>query len=95
MTSAMYSTLIGVLAGGLLSLLIFQFRAITGSLNRLTDQLQALDDKFMAHLTDLRKEVHDGFADFRKEVHDGFRDHGERLARIEVKLDDDPPAETA
>lgn len=84
MSTAMYSTLIGVLAGGLIGLLIFQFRTIVGSLNRLADQLQGLDDKFMAHLTDLRKEVHDG-----------FRDHGERLARIEVKLDDDPPAQTA
>lgn len=84
MNTAMYSTLIGVLAGGLIGLLIFQFRTIVGSLNRLADQLQGLDDKFMAHLTDLRKEVHDG-----------FRDHGERLARIEVKLDDDPPAEAA
>lgn len=84
MSTAMYSTLIGVLAGGLIGLLIFQFRTIVGSLNRLADQLQGLDDKFMAHLTDLRKEVHDG-----------FRDHGERLARIEVKLDDVPPAETA
>lgn len=84
MSTAMYSTLIGVLAGGLIGLLIFQFRTIVGSLNRLADQLQGLDDKFMAHLRDLRKEVHDG-----------FRDHGERLARIVVKLDDDPPAQTA
>ena len=84
MNTAMYSTLIGVLAGGLIGLLIFQFRTIVGRLNRLADQLQGLDDKFMAHLTDLRKEVHDG-----------FRDHGERLARIEVKLDNDPPAEAA
>ena len=34
-------------------------------------------------------------SDLRAVVHDGFREHGERLARIEAKLDIDPPAEAA
>ncbi|MCY3578305.1 MAG: hypothetical protein OXH53_13435 [bacterium] len=62
MNAAIYSTLIGVLGGGLFGFFILQFRTITGSLNRLTDHL---------------------------------KDHGERLARIEAKLDNSPPPDAA
>lgn len=37
----------------------------------------------------------DQLGGLRTVVHDGFREHGERLARIEAKLDIDPPAEAA
>ncbi|WP_420432657.1 hypothetical protein [Candidatus Poriferisocius sp.] len=80
MNAVIYSTLIGVLGGGLVGLVVFQFRTITGALNRLADQFRGLEDKFM---------------DLQKEVHDGFKEHGESLARIETKLDINPPAEAA
>ncbi|MCY3637158.1 MAG: hypothetical protein OXH23_16275 [bacterium] len=37
----------------------------------------------------------DQLGGLRTVVHDGFREHGERLARIEAKLDIDPPVEAA
>ena len=73
MNTAIASALISVLGAGLLGFFIFQLRTIIGGLNRLSDQLRGLEDRFMAHLTDLQKEIHEG-----------FKDHGERLARIEA-----------
>jgi len=40
MSSAIYSTLIGVLGGGLFGFMIFQFWMIAGSLNRIADHLK-------------------------------------------------------
>ena len=54
---------------------------VTGEIKSLEVRLT---DKFIGHLADLRKEVHEG-----------FKAHGERLARIETKLEIDPTAEAA
>ena len=54
---------------------------VTGEIKSLEIRLT---DKFIGHLTDLRKEVHEG-----------FKAHGERLARIETKLEIDHTAEAA
>lgn len=50
---------------------------------------------FIRMIFGLINNLSDQFGGIRTEVHNGFREHGERLARIEAKLDIDPPAEAA
>ena len=67
--------------------------------DKFTGQIQALDTKFTGLISDLEVRLTDKFTghltDLRKEVYDGFKDHGERLARIEVVLKIDPPSAEA
>ena len=104
MNAAIYSTLIGVLGGGLLGLLTFQFRTITGGLNRISDQLTDQGERLasveataqnngerLARIEATAQNNGERLARIEATV----RDQGERLARIENKLDNNPPAEAA
>ena len=72
-----------------------QLKAMDG---KFTGQLKAMDDKFTGEFKVLDSKftgelkAHGERID---RVFDVLRDHGERLARIEAKLDIDPPAEAA
>ena len=68
----------------------------------LTDAIQTLDTKVTGEIKDLEIRLTDKFTGEIKaqgeridRVHDVVRDHSGRLARIEAKLDIDPPAEAA
>ena len=54
------------------------------SMRTLGAKIDRLDDKFTGQISRLGQEMHKG-----------FKDHGERLARIEARLEIDPPAEAA
>ena len=55
--------------------------------DKFTGQIRELDAKFTGHINAQGQRI-DG-------IYDALRDHGERLARIEAKLDIDPTAEAA
>ena len=67
------------------------FRAVNGDIKsldqRFTGELKALDQKFTGELKAQGQRI--------DRVFDVLREHGERLARIESKLEGDPPAEAA
>ncbi len=72
-----------------------QFRVLTDTIKGLdtkftgvTTGLGALDTKFTGAIKDLEIRLTNKFTS-------QFKEHGERLARIEAKLDIDPPAEAA
>ena len=56
------------------------FRTVNGDIRALNGDIKSLDHKFTV--------------EFRA-AYDVLREHGERLARIESKLEIDPPAEAA
>ena len=75
---------------------------LDNKLENLTGGVHALDTKFTvqeAKADNLETKVTAELKDFEIRLTDKFtielRDHGERLARIEAKLDIDPPAEAA
>ncbi|MDE0579592.1 MAG: hypothetical protein OXI29_06925 [bacterium] len=83
-----------------------QFHVLTGAIKDLdtkfagvTTELGALDTKFTGAIKDLEIRLSNKFTveinalDTR--VNDQLKAHGERLARIEAKLEIDPPAEAA
>ena len=106
MNTAIISTVIGVIGTGLFGLFFMQlnnlredmkagfeatnlrFDHLNGKVDNLTGDLHALDTKFTGELKD---QFHALDTKFTGEL----RAHGERLARIEAKLEIDPPAEAA
>ncbi|MYB11441.1 MAG: hypothetical protein F4Y28_15905 [Acidimicrobiia bacterium] len=50
---------------------------------------------FIRMIFGLINNLSDQLVGIRTEMHNGFREHSERLARIETKLDINPPAEAA
>jgi len=102
MNTAIATTLISVLGvglfGGLYGMLFHYMRDLSvrfsGLERKLDDNTAAikdleirLTDKFTGQINAQGRRI-DG-------IYDALRDHGERLARIEAKLDIDPPAEAA
>jgi len=103
MNAAIATTLISVLGvglfGGLCGMLFHHMRDLSvrfsGLEQKLDDNTAAvknleirLTDKFTGQITDLEIRLTNRFTA-------ELRSHGERLARIEAKLDIDPPAEAA
>ncbi|WP_420432666.1 hypothetical protein [Candidatus Poriferisocius sp.] len=69
---------------------------------KFTGQLRAMDEKFAGQLQALEVRLIDKFTGELQaqgkridRVYDVLLAHGERLARIEIKLDIEPPAEAA
>ena len=62
-------------------------RAVNGDIRAVNGDIKALDQKFTGELRAQGERI--------DRVYDVLREHGERLARIEAKLEDDPPAEAA
>ena len=66
---------------------------------KLTGEIKALEIKFTDRFTSeikgleikLTEKFNCGLGDLRKEMHEGFRDPGERLARIETRLEFNHP----
>ncbi len=84
----------------LISALDTKFTGQISALDRkVTGQISALETKVTGEIKDLELSLTDKFVghltDLRKEVHEGFKAHGERLARIETKLEIEPSAEAA
>ena len=83
-----------------------QFDVLTGAIKDLdskftgvTTELGALDSKFTGAINRLDSKFTGAIKDLEirliNEFTSQFKEHGERLARIEAKLDIDPPAEAA
>ena len=72
-----------------------RFSRLETKLDSLISVVHAMDTKFTNEIKDLEIRLTEKFTahltDLRKEVYDGFKAHGERLARIEVELNIQPP----
>ena len=72
-----------------------RFDSLETKLDSLISVVHAMDTKFTNEIKDLEIRLTEKFTahltDLRKEVYDGFKAHGERLARIEVELNIQPP----
>ena len=84
MNGVLTTTMIGITGGGVISLLAVFVRMM----GLRFDRLEAKVDNNTAAIKDLEIRLTDKFTGQLKA-------HGERLARIEAKLDVDPPAEAA
>ena len=103
MNTAIATTLISVLGaglfGGLYGMFFHFMRSTNAKLDKISDDVAGLDTKFTGAIKDLEIKLSQKFTveinalDIR--VSDQLKGHGERLARIETKLDIDPPAEAA
>ncbi len=104
------TTLISVLGaglfGGLYGMLFHFMRTFSAKLDsmdtkfgELSNAIHALDTKFTGQVKDLDIKFTGQMKDMEIRLTDKFtaqfKEHGERLARIEAKLDIDPPAEAA
>ena len=99
-------TVISVVGTALFAMFFMQFQGlredIRGLDHKFTGELRALDHKFTGEFKaldqkftgELRALDHKFTVEF-KAVYGVLREHGERLARIESKLEIDPPAEAA
>ena len=81
---AITATLIGVLGTGFISVLVYAMRTLSARLDR-------FEDKVTGQINGLQGQV----IALGEAMHKGFKEHGERLARIEARLEIDPPAEAA
>ena len=81
---AITATLIGVLGTGFISVFLYAVRSLGARFDRLEDRFDRLDDRVTGQISSLSERMHKG-----------FKEHGERLARIEARLEIDPPAEAA
>ncbi|MCY4194187.1 MAG: hypothetical protein OXF04_07825 [bacterium] len=102
MNTAIAATLISVLGVGLFGMFFHFMRVVNAKLDKIGDDVAGLDTKFTGQIKDLEIRLTDKFtgqinAQGRRidGIYDALRDHGERLARIEAKLDIDPTAEAA
>ena len=109
MNTAITTTLISVLGAGLFGMFFVLFKnlsdvvangfaAVEARFGRLEDRFGRLEDRFgrLEHKVDgLVGEVHALEIKFAEKFTAKLRAHGERLARIEAKLEPDPPAEAA
>ena len=109
MNTAITTTLISVLGAGLFGMFFVLFKnlsdavangfaAVEARFGRLEDRFGRLEDRFgrLEHKVDgLVGEVHALEIKFAEKFTAELRAHGERLARIEAKLEPDPPAEAA
>lgn len=110
MNTVISATLISVLGAGLIGMLFHYLRDLSTRFSSLelavkdlganvTTELGALDTKITGTINDLEIRLSNKFTveinalDTR--VNDQLKVHGERLARIEAKLEIDPPAEAA
>ena len=102
MNTAITTTLISVLGVGLFGMFFVLFKnlsdivangfaAVEARFDRLENRFGRLEDK----VDGLVGEVHDLEIKFTEKFTAEIRAHGERLARIEAKLEPDPPAEAA
>ena len=109
MNTAITTTLISVLGAGLFGMFFMLFKNLSDAVARgfatVNAQFAQLEDRF-GRLEDRFGRLEDKVDNLTGEVHaleakliDKFtaelRAHGERLARIEAKLEPDPPAEAA
>lgn len=102
MNTAITTTLISVLGAGLFGMFFVLFKnlsdlvangfaAVEARFGRLEDRFGRLEDK----VDGLVGEVHALEIKFTEKFTAELRAHGERLSRIEAKLEPDPPAEAA
>ena len=110
MNTAILSSVIGgsaVLLASVIGVLFAHFfavqresqRNIEGRLDVLTGAIRTLDTKFTGEIKDLDTKFTGAIKSLEIRLADKFtsqfKEHGERLARIEAKLDIDPPSEAA
>ena len=88
---AAIATLIGVLGTGLITVLLQFMRTMNSRFDRLESKVDNLTGEVHTLDTRLTGEIHALDTKFTGEL----KAHGERLARIEAKLDIEPPAEAA
>ena len=109
-SAVLLASVIGVLFAHFLTIQRESQQKIEGQLRVLTDEIKGLDTKFTGAINRLDtkftgaiKDLDTKFTGAIKDLEirltnrftSQFKEHGERLARIEAKLDIDPPAEAA
>jgi len=99
MNTAVATTLISVLGaglfGGLYGMFFHVMRAGNAKLDKISEDVAGLDTKFTGAIKDLDVKFTGQIKDLEIRITAQFKDHGERLTRIEAKLDIGPPAEAA
>ncbi len=99
MNDIVQTTLIGLLGTGLLGIAVHYLRDLSARFSNLEAAVQTMDTKFTGAIKDLEIRLSNKFTVEINALDTKFTDqlkgHGERLARIEAKLDIDPPAEAA
>lgn len=95
MNTAIATTLISVLGAGLLGMFFVLFRNVFVMFKNLSDTVANGFASVNSRIDGLVQDVHALETKLTDKFTAGLRAHGERLARIEAKLEPDPPAETA
>lgn len=88
-------TVISVVGTALFGMFFMQFQGLREDIRGLDHKFTDLDHRFTGELRALEIRISDKFTVELKAQYDVLREHGERLARIESKLEIDPPAEAA
>ena len=98
-SAVLLASVIGVLFAHFLAVQRESQQKIEGRLDVLTGAIQNLDTKFTGAIKDLDTKFTGAIKSLEirlvEKFTSQFKEHGERLARIEAKLDIDPPAEAA
>ena len=98
-SAVLLASVIGVLFAHFLTIQRESQQKIDGQFDVLTGAIKDLDTKFTGAIKDLDTKFTGAIKDLEirltNKFTSQFKEHGERLARIEAKLDIDPPAEAA
>ena len=102
-SAVVLASVVGALAAHFLAVQRENQKTIEGKFDQMTSAIQSLDTHFTGEVKDLEIRQTDRFVGEVKDLEVRLTDkfishltaHGERLARIESKLDIDPPAEAA
>ncbi|WP_420433372.1 hypothetical protein [Candidatus Poriferisocius sp.] len=106
MNEIVQNAMIGLFGAGFLGILFHHLRDMSARLSSLETTVKSMDTKFTGAIKDSETKftgaIKDSETKFTGAIKDleirmdtKFKEHGERLARIEAKLEIDPPAEAA
>ena len=97
MNDIVQTTLIGMLGTGLIGMFFYYLRDLSTRFASLEASVRTMDTKFTGAISELDTKFTGTIKDLEiglsQKFTAQFKEHGERLARIEAKLDVDPLAE--
>ena len=95
MNEIVQNAMIGLFGAGFLGILFHHLRDMSARLSSLETTVKSMDTKFTGAIKDSETKFTGAIKDLEIRMDTKFKEHGERLARIEAKLEIDPPAEAA
>ena len=95
MNEIVQNAMIGLFGAGFLGILFHHLRDMSARLSSLETTVKSMETKFTGAIKDLETKFTGAIKDLEIRMDTKFKEHGERLARIEAKLEIDPPAEAA